>query len=153
MVWPCNEKRRHERCKASNNDEGEREETWRKAQTEVDGPSAERFETTLALSKTRTEPRSMEKGSHGDRPRTGIRSAKVMNKVQYMWCNIYCCAHSLQAHIGIKGFVVDADSLKAIPNAIIRVRGINKTVSAAGYGDYWRLLVPGIYIVSAGAPG
>ena len=79
MAWPCNEKRRHEFCKASNNNEGGREETSRKAQTEVDGQSAERFETTPARSKARTEPRSMEKGSHGDRPRTGIRSAKVSN--------------------------------------------------------------------------
>ena len=53
-----------------NNDEGGREETSRKAQTAVDGPSVERFETTPARSKARTEPRSMEKGSHGERPRT-----------------------------------------------------------------------------------
>ena len=77
MAWPCNEKRRHDCCKASNNDEGGRAETSRKAQTEVDGQSAERFETTPARSKARTEPRSMEESSHGDRPRTGIRSAKV----------------------------------------------------------------------------
>ena len=59
--------------------EGGREETSRKAQTEVDGQSAERFETTPARSIARTEPRSMEKDYHGDRPRTGIRSAKVSN--------------------------------------------------------------------------
>ena len=35
VVWPCDEKRRHECCKASNNDEGGREESSRKAQTEV----------------------------------------------------------------------------------------------------------------------
>ena len=64
-------------CKASNNDEGRREETSRQAQTEVDGQRAERFETTPARSKARTEPRSMEKGSQGDRPRTGIRLARV----------------------------------------------------------------------------
>ena len=63
-----NEKRRHECCKASNNDEGGREETSRKGQTEVDGRNAERFETTLARPKARTEPRRTEKGSHGDRP-------------------------------------------------------------------------------------
>ena len=78
MVWPCNEKRRHECCKASDNDEGGREETSRKAQTEVDGQSAEQFETTPGQPKARTESRSMEKGNHGDRPRTGIRSAKVI---------------------------------------------------------------------------
>ena len=77
VVWPRDEKRIHERCKASNNNEGGRKGTLRKAQTEVDGQSAERFETTPARSKARTEPRSMEKCSHGDRPWTGIGSAKV----------------------------------------------------------------------------
>ena len=77
VVWPCNEKRSHEGCKASNNDEGGREETSRKAQTEVDGPSAERSETTSARPKARPESRRMAKGNHGDRPRTGIRSARV----------------------------------------------------------------------------
>ena len=77
VVWPCDEKRRNERCKASNNDEGGRKETSWKAQTEVDGPSAERFETTPGRPKARTEPRNMEESSHGDRPRTGIRSTKV----------------------------------------------------------------------------
>ena len=77
LSWYGHVMRRHERCTASNNDEGGREETLRKAQTEVDGPSAERFKTTPARHKADTEPRSMEKGSHGDRPRTGIRSAKV----------------------------------------------------------------------------
>ena len=74
VVWPCNEKRRHGccNCKASNNDEGGREETSRKAHTEVDGQSAERFETTPVRSKARREPRSMEESSDGDRPRTGI---------------------------------------------------------------------------------
>ena len=43
VVLPYNEKRRHECCKASNNDECGREETSRKAHTEVDGQSAERF--------------------------------------------------------------------------------------------------------------
>ena len=66
MVWPCNEKRRHKRCKASNNDEGGWEETSRKAQTEVDGQSAERYERTPARYKARTELRSLEKGNHGD---------------------------------------------------------------------------------------
>ena len=54
-----------------------REDTSRKAQTEVDGPSAERSQKTPARPKAGTEPRRMEKGNHGDRPRTGIRSANV----------------------------------------------------------------------------
>ena len=77
VVWPCNEKRRQECCKASNNDKGGREETSRKAQTEVDGQSAERYVRTPALSKARTEQRRLDKCSHGDRSRKGIRSANV----------------------------------------------------------------------------
>ena len=61
VVRPYIEKRRHECCKASNDDEGGREETSRKAQTEVDGQSAERYETTPAQSKARTEQRAWRK--------------------------------------------------------------------------------------------
>ena len=35
------------------------------------------YQTTQARPKARPEPRRMAKGNHGDRPRTGIRSAKV----------------------------------------------------------------------------
>ena len=82
VVWPCDEKRRNERSKTCNNDEGGREET------EVDGPSAERSETTQARPKARPEPRRMAKVNHGDRPRTGIRSAKVRKGTQFV-CTIY----------------------------------------------------------------
>ena len=92
-VWPCDEKRRHERCKACNNNEGGREETSRKAQTEVDGPSAERFETTPAQPKAGTEPRRMEKGNHGDQPRTGIRSAKVRKRTHYHMLYYLTCIY------------------------------------------------------------
>ena len=53
------------------------EETSRKAQTEVDGQSAERSEKTSARTIARKEQRSLEKWRHGDRSRTGIGSAKV----------------------------------------------------------------------------
>ena len=43
--------------------------------------SAELSETTPARPRARTEPRSMETGNHGDRPRTGIRSAEVSREV------------------------------------------------------------------------
>ena len=48
IVSPCDEKRKHEYRKGCNNDEGVREETSRKVHTEVDGQSADRFETTPA---------------------------------------------------------------------------------------------------------
>ena len=79
MALPCDEERRNERCKTSNNNEGGREETSRKAQTEVDGQSAERSETIPARPRARTEPRRMEEGNHGDRPRIGIISETVSN--------------------------------------------------------------------------
>ena len=67
------------------------------AQTEVDGQSAERFETTPAQSKAHTEPRSMEKCSHGNRPRTGIRSAKVSINMAYIYSlNIHYCTIKIQ---------------------------------------------------------
>ena len=50
---------------------GKRPRVGPKAQTEVDGQSAGRLETTPVRSKARTEPRSMEESRHGDRPRTG----------------------------------------------------------------------------------
>ena len=67
---------------ASNNDEGGWEETSRKAQTEVDGQSVKRHERTSARTKACTERRSMEKWSHGERPRKTIRSAKVSKVIQ-----------------------------------------------------------------------
>ena len=88
VVWPCDEKRRNERSKTCNNDEDGREETSWKAQTEVDGPSAERSETTQARPNARPEPRRMAKVNHGDRPRTGIRSAKVRKDTQFV-CTVY----------------------------------------------------------------
>ena len=61
VVWPCDEERRHECCKACNNDEGGREETSRKAQTEVDGQSVEhlhQLEPKLAQNKKYGETQS-----------------------------------------------------------------------------------------------
>ena len=47
--------------------------------------SAEQFETTPARSKAGTETRSMDKDSNVDRPRTGIRSARVSKGEQSQW--------------------------------------------------------------------
>jgi hypothetical protein len=53
----------------------------------------------------------------------------------------------------VKGFVRDTSTQKGIPEAVIMVKGINHNISTASYGDFWRLLVPGKYEVSAVAPG
>ncbi|XP_076452817.1 carboxypeptidase D-like isoform X2 [Babylonia areolata] len=58
-----------------------------------------------------------------------------------------------KVHIGVKGFVKDADSGAGIANATIHVDGINHNVTSAQFGDYWRLLVPGKYSILASAEG
>ncbi|XP_070205330.1 carboxypeptidase D-like [Littorina saxatilis] len=62
-------------------------------------------------------------------------------------------AYLEKVHIGVKGFIQDADSGTGIPNAIISVDGIAHNVTSWTFGDYWRLLVPGKYNVRVSAPG
>ncbi|XP_035297710.1 carboxypeptidase N catalytic chain [Cricetulus griseus] len=57
-----------------------------------------------------------------------------------------------QVHQGIKGMVLDENS-NNLTGAVISVSGINHDVTSGEHGDYFRLLLPGTYIVTAKAPG
>ncbi|KAM6163806.1 putative carboxypeptidase X1 [Rhynchocyon petersi] len=58
-----------------------------------------------------------------------------------------------QVRVGIAGIVWDKDTELGIANAVISVEGINHDVTTAWGGDYWRLLTPGDYLVTASAKG
>lgn len=61
-------------------------------------------------------------------------------------------AYIEQTHIGVKGFVLDEEG-EPIKDAKISVEGINHTVKTTDLGEYWRLLTPGEYNVTATAQG
>lgn len=56
------------------------------------------------------------------------------------------------ARRGVHG-VVTSSIGSPIPRAIISVEGIDHNVYSSSAGDYWRMLVPGTYNVTASAPG
>ncbi|KAM7000214.1 putative carboxypeptidase X1 isoform 2-T2 [Tautogolabrus adspersus] len=58
-----------------------------------------------------------------------------------------------QVHRGIKGVIRDKDTEAGIPDAIIKVDDIDHHIRSVADGDYWRLLNPGEYRVTASAEG
>lgn len=61
-------------------------------------------------------------------------------------------AYMEQVHQGIKGFVKNQQGA-GIHGAVIHVQGFNHNVTTASHGDFWRILLPGIYTVTAYASG
>lgn len=62
-------------------------------------------------------------------------------------------AYMEKIHIGVRGFVKAARNGAPLADAVIMVAGINHNVSTARFGDYYRLLLPGIYNITAVTPG
>ncbi|XP_063368930.1 carboxypeptidase D-like [Cydia amplana] len=57
-----------------------------------------------------------------------------------------------QTHTGVKGFVVDEDG-EPIKNAFIKVEGLQHFVKTTEHGEFWRLLLPGQYNITALSQG
>ncbi|TRY93922.1 hypothetical protein DNTS_035529 [Danionella cerebrum] len=58
-----------------------------------------------------------------------------------------------QVHRGVKGMVIDGEDGSGIPNATITVAEIDHPVTTTVLGEYWRLLTPGKYSLTASAQG
>ena len=59
----------------------------------------------------------------------------------------------IQTHKGIRGFVTDTKSGAGLANAVISVEGIDHDLVTAADGDFWRILCPGNYTVTAEKQG
>ncbi|CAF1273000.1 unnamed protein product [Rotaria sp. Silwood1] len=57
------------------------------------------------------------------------------------------------SHLGIKGFIRDAQARTGISGALIQAEGILHPVRSIRSGVYWRLLLPGLYNVTVTASG
>lgn len=58
-----------------------------------------------------------------------------------------------EVHKGVKGFVVDVAGKPVAGASIALASSSGRPVRAAKDGDFWRLLAPGTYTISASAPG
>merc|ERR1712218_512734 len=109
--------------------------------------SSNDFEITLELGCDKYPPASQLKQEWEDNKNA---------LMEFMW----------MAHMGVKGTVTDESTGKGIPNALIQTTNvtrigkgqrrsdlINHDVTSVHDGDYWRLLTPGEYEITASADG
>ncbi|KAL3269150.1 hypothetical protein HHI36_008230 [Cryptolaemus montrouzieri] len=59
----------------------------------------------------------------------------------------------MEAHRGVTGQVVDSITGLPIPKANLQIIGRNITFHTSKNGEFWRLLLPGKYIIQVEAPG
>lgn len=64
-----------------------------------------------------------------------------------------CLSPVSQVHRGVKGMVLDGKDGTGISNATITVANVDHPITTNKAGDYWRLLVPGTYQLTASARG
>ncbi|XP_035210647.1 carboxypeptidase M-like isoform X1 [Stegodyphus dumicola] len=57
-----------------------------------------------------------------------------------------------EVHKGVKGFVKDSSN-NPIPKAALKIRGRDMTFYSTKRGEFWRILLPGSYIIEARAEG
>ncbi|XP_061072630.1 carboxypeptidase D isoform X2 [Conger conger] len=62
-------------------------------------------------------------------------------------------AYMEKVHIGVRGYVRGAENGSVLSDVRIAVAGINHNISTARFGDYYRLLLPGSYNITASLPG
>jgi hypothetical protein len=56
-----------------------------------------------------------------------------------------------QVHQGVRGFTVDLNGVP-IPNVVLRIAGRGVQFRSTTKGEYWRILLPGTYIIQAEHP-
>lgn len=61
-------------------------------------------------------------------------------------------AYINEVHRGARGIVSDLNGV-AIPNAVLKIKGRKIPFRASARGEFWRILMPGHYVLVVSAPG
>ena len=57
-----------------------------------------------------------------------------------------------EVHRGVKGLVTDVNG-NVVPNAVLKIVGREITFKSSKRGEFWRILMPGVYTIEVSAPG